>query len=271
MGKRPHPDEDYLFALLHGRHGKMAIGERLSVLCRIRTLPELARALWRDFAGGASAGELQRRLYADYLGELEFLAQSLRGARRGYFGALAGLRRRAFAHSSLKDDMEKSLGRYGLLLEAASLCGPDEELLASHEAATFSVVSALRLKFNYSLPPEAVMECNLPSRLLSGGGFEKIMASPGLEEALPAAGAAIAPHLAQIPTISALERGALERFNVLSERVWRVNPPAGYAGLRRIEVANLVTLSEGIRLGMESRRLAGALVGYQANGEQRYA
>ena len=58
------PNLDFLAARLHGRHGRMAEGDRLDALARLRSLPELARAV----APGAevtTARELQRRLVRD--------------------------------------------------------------------------------------------------------------------------------------------------------------------------------------------------------------
>ena len=35
---------------------------------------------------------------------------------------------------------------------------------------------------------------------------------------------------------------------------------AGFLGIRRVEVANLITLSEGLRLGMDGRELRARLI-----------
>lgn len=57
---------DYLTARLHGRRSRMAEGERLDALCRIRSIEEYARTLFpeAEFQGIA---DLQRQLVEDFI------------------------------------------------------------------------------------------------------------------------------------------------------------------------------------------------------------
>ena len=67
---------DYLVARLHGRRSRMAEGERLDALCRIRTAEEYARTLFpeEEFHGIA---ELQRQLVEDLVKELSLIKAQL--------------------------------------------------------------------------------------------------------------------------------------------------------------------------------------------------
>jgi vacuolar-type H+-ATPase subunit C/Vma6 len=71
-------DLDYLSALLHGRRSRLAEAQRLQELCRVRTVPELGRALYPQPEFQA-AGELQRQLVQDLVGELAQLGAYLTG------------------------------------------------------------------------------------------------------------------------------------------------------------------------------------------------
>lgn len=67
---------DYLAARLHGRRSRMAEGDRLDGLCRIRTVEEYARTLFpeQEFQGIA---ELQRQLVEDLVRELSLIKAQL--------------------------------------------------------------------------------------------------------------------------------------------------------------------------------------------------
>lgn len=69
---------DYLSARLHARRGQLAEGERLDALCRLRTIPELARALFPNTPLQSSI-ELQRRLVFEQVRELTDLARMIEG------------------------------------------------------------------------------------------------------------------------------------------------------------------------------------------------
>jgi len=64
---------------------------------------------------------------------------------------------------------------------------------------------------------------------------------------------------------SALEGLAWKRFFRLANFAFRqshmgLGAIMGYAGLRRVEVANLITISEGIRNGMAAEKIHGRLI-----------
>jgi vacuolar-type H+-ATPase subunit C/Vma6 len=68
-------DLDFLAARLHGRRSRLAEGDHLDALCRVRSLGDLARAICPEIAMPRAA-DMQQRLVEDLLGELsEVLAQ----------------------------------------------------------------------------------------------------------------------------------------------------------------------------------------------------
>lgn len=71
---------DYLAARLHGRRSKMAEGERLDALCRIRSIEEYARTILPDseFRGIA---DLQRQLIEEFVEEITRITGQLTLAR----------------------------------------------------------------------------------------------------------------------------------------------------------------------------------------------
>lgn len=73
-------DLDSICAGLHGRHSRLAAGERLRALCGEASPRALAERLYPG-AGLDSAAALQRRLMADYCAETARLAGRLCGAR----------------------------------------------------------------------------------------------------------------------------------------------------------------------------------------------
>jgi len=71
-------DLDYLAARLHGRRSRLAEAERLEGLCRLPDLPELGRAVYPE-AEFHAAGDFQRRLAQDLVGELAGFLEHLEG------------------------------------------------------------------------------------------------------------------------------------------------------------------------------------------------
>jgi len=71
-------DLDFLSARLHGRRSRLAEAERLDGLCRLRTVAELARAIFAD-ATAHTAVDLQRRLVVETVEELDEIAANVTG------------------------------------------------------------------------------------------------------------------------------------------------------------------------------------------------
>jgi hypothetical protein len=69
-------DLDYLAANVHGRRSRLAEAERLDALCRLRTVTDLARALFPE-SRFLTAAALQRVLILDQVEELTEIASRL--------------------------------------------------------------------------------------------------------------------------------------------------------------------------------------------------
>lgn len=71
-------DLDYLATRLHARRSRMAEAERLDELCRVRTLPELGRALFPGAEISVTA-DFQRRLVEKLVREISDCLKHLEG------------------------------------------------------------------------------------------------------------------------------------------------------------------------------------------------
>ena len=208
--------------------------------------------------GEELAGAATKEALADLLPE-GYLRVSLAGAL-----ALAGERREPFLY-------EASLDRdylAGLSTRAAALGGEGAALaagLAGQEAAAFNLMLAARGRFFHDfekkdlLPlfaPGPCMDIKKFSRLLSAGAAGELRAL--------ASGSAVEPGPPE-PDLSALEALAWRRYARLAGRALRRGHMGGgavaaYLALRRIETANLGSVSEGLRLKLEAGALLGRLI-----------
>lgn len=145
-----------------------------------------------------------------------------------------------------------------LLARQASLGAHDREIIApllSQEVDIFHLMLALRGNFHYGLAPERLLPLHVPGTGLCRRRFAAIA---GAGDLATAAGFAVGVALDALPVdgtpsdLTAVEALAWARFLRLAGRAFRqghmgLGELVAYAGLRRIEVANLITLSEGIR------------------------
>ncbi|HUX16983.1 MAG TPA: V-type ATPase subunit [Phycisphaerae bacterium] len=320
-------DLDYLAANVHGRRSRLAEAERLDALCRLRTVTDLARALFPE-SRFLTAAALQRVLILDQVEELTEIASRLGGAAgrildwlgvrfqmenlkvlaRGLAGGmvLEDLRPHlillpdelalpvealasagsleAFAALVPQEPLRDGLKRGGDLfarrpkaffLEAGLDAGYLEELLsraralsaadrrevlpiALQEADTFHMMLAARGKFHYGLGPEAIVPFHVRGALMARRTFEAMAAAEHVSDvAALAVGVAVdeVPAVAkEALTAADLEPLAWSRYYRLANRAFRrshmgLGAVVAYAAIRRVELANLITLSEGIRLG----------------------
>ena len=169
------------------------------------------------------------------------------------------------------------------LLEAALDCGYHQELLAGtaqlaeeeqepikplvfQEANLFQLMLAVRGKLLHGLAGETCLALRVPGSGVSGDWFKTLLAASDLlamakwsvgiavDELPVSRGAGEIQATVDPSTIEAL---AWRRFLRLANGAFRrshlgLGAVAGYAAIRRMEVANLITLSEGIRLGVDA-------------------
>lgn len=338
MALRIALDLDYLAANVHGRRSRLAEAERLDALCRLRTVTDLARALFPE-SRFLTAAALQRVLILDQVEELTEIASRLGGAAgrildwlgvrfqmenlkvlaRGLAGgmALEDLRPHlillpddlalpvealasagsleAFAalvpHEPLRDGLKRGGDLFArrpkaFFLEAGLDAGYLEELLsraralpaadrrevlpiALQEADTFHMMLAARGKFHYGLGPEAIVPFHVRKTRIPRRTFEAMAAA---EHVADVASAAAGAALDEVPkganealTPADLEPLAWGRYYRLANRAFRrchmgLGAVVAYAAIRRVELANLITLSEGIRLGQPADAIRRRLI-----------
>ena len=153
------------------------------------------------------------------------------------------------------------------LLRRAAHCkgdGGGVAALAGQEAATFLTMLALRGTGNYQLRPDLVGAFYVEGAPFSRAAFERLAAA-SIPEAIGMAAGTAFDKLPTDAEIHDVEAACWTRYLLLANRLFRrghmnVAAVAGFLGIRRIEVANLITLSEGLRLGMDGRELRARLI-----------
>jgi V/A-type H+/Na+-transporting ATPase subunit C len=163
-----------------------------------------------------------------------------------------------------------------LLACTQALRGLDQELikpLVLQEVDTYHLMLVARGKFGYGLEATALLPLHVSGAGISRERFSAMLADPDLRTA---AGRALGRALDALPpgesgeSSSAiapadLEALACNRFLRLANRAFRrshmgLAAVVGFVELRRIEVANLITVSEGIRAQVPEEQLRARLI-----------
>jgi V/A-type H+-transporting ATPase subunit C len=330
---------DFLAARLHGRRSRMAKGEELDALCRLRGMAQLAAAVSAGVETD-SATEVQRSLVqdlawdvADLVAQLpsagaellrwlvvRFQVENLKVLLRGLLAGLSlkslrphlielprefkidvdslgGAKSVAEFRSLLpRGPLRESLGRMArfrpeekrpfffeaaldrgyfeeLLARAEALFGDDKELakpLLLQEADTFHLMLVARGKFVHRLEVEALLPLHVARTGIARERFAAMLADADLRTAAnrtlgraldtlppaPGEGGAVDP--------SGLEALAWNRFQRLANRAFRrshtgLAAVVAFVELQRVEVANLITLSEGIRAQLPEEQVRARL------------
>lgn len=195
-----------------------------------------------------------------------------RQALRGALGTYRGQTRPFFLEAAL------DRGYFQELLDRAGrLADEDKEVVApiiEQEVNMFLLMLAVRGRFGYGLTPEMLLPLHIRSRGVPIGRFNAMLTAPDLRTAASwAVGRVIdtlpAEHESSETSGSLdaadLEALAWQRFLRLANRAFRrshmgLGAIVGYTGIRRVEVANLITLSEGIRAGIAPEVIRARLV-----------
>ena len=323
-------DLDFLAANIHGRRGRMAEGDRLDAVARLRTVPDLVRVLLPRETAIASSADLQRRLVRDLAAELGHLASYLGGPAgallewlrtrfevenlkvlaRGFAGGLApdAVRPHLIAlpdtpapdpgpfvradgfetfvalvpEGPLRDGAARSADLYashprsfaleagldrGYLAELLDRAGrvPDRahvQAVVRQEVQTFQMMLVARGRFTWGLEADDLAPFGLVR-----GPFERMLSARDLAEVARAAVGQAIDRLSKdwIPSgpaggeekvdAPALEALAWDRYRRLANWTFRrshmgLGAVVAYTALRRVELANLIRVSEGIRLGV---------------------
>jgi vacuolar-type H+-ATPase subunit C/Vma6 len=172
----------------------------------------------------------------------------------------------------------------GLLDCARALNGGDREIvkpMVSQEVDIFHLMLVVRGKFHYGLKKEVLMLLRVPGTRITGDLFEEMLDDPDLHVSVERIGGLLfdeAPfggvsgdRPAGAVDVATLERLAWKRFFRLSNSAFRrshmgLAAVVGYVGIRRVEIANLITLSEGVRKGMSPETIRARMITYRSEG-----
>lgn len=155
-------------------------------------------------------------------------------------------------------------------------CGESETVkpMVFQEINLFQFMVVTRGRFHLGLTAEALQPLRVFGGDEMGEWFNGLLSAPDLAAAakgsrnvvldtLPPAGhGGSGVSEADVSVIEAL---AWQRYLRLANSAFRrshngVGAVAGYFGVRRLEIANLITLSEGIRLGADAREIRGRMI-----------
>jgi vacuolar-type H+-ATPase subunit C/Vma6 len=144
------------------------------------------------------------------------------------------------------------------------------------EVDIFHLMVVLRGKFHYGLDHEALLPLHVRGGRISRALFTQMLKDQDVRTAVERAAENVfdAPPPEETPDgrsspawvgAAALERLAWSRFAHLANLAFRkshlgLGAVLGYAGLRRVEVANLVTLSEGVRRGIPGEAIRARMI-----------
>jgi vacuolar-type H+-ATPase subunit C/Vma6 len=144
--------------------------------------------------------------------------------------------------------------------------------IARQEADTFHLVLAARGRFHYALGPEMLAPFHVPGARLDRDRFARLLAAEDLG-AVAAAVTGLAidglptgpDRPAGEPDPALLETLAWERYWRLANRTFRLShmglgAVVAYTAIRRVELANLIRLSEGIRSGLSPEAIRCRLI-----------
>lgn len=155
-----------------------------------------------------------------------------------------------------------------LLHRAARIPGQDRlfvQSVARQEVDIFHLNLVSRGRFTYRFPPASLSAFHVKDAGIRKNLFVDMLSAPDLAAAArPAVGKAL-DRLPSTVDAGGLEAMAWGRFLRLANLAFRqshmgMGAVAGYAGLRRVELSNLITLSEGIRAGLEPAMMRGGFL-----------
>ncbi len=239
---------------------------------------ENIKTLIRSLGETGSPDALRKRLIpvagapaADLAGTLEELVLALP---KGFFRESLKEAAAAYPVKSRPFFYEAALDRdylEELLKRAGNLAGPDREAvwtMVRQEADIFNLELIARGKFIYDLKPEILSALHVEGAEISLRRFAAMLEAPDLAAALNLLPAKLTMMKNSQPASgpAAAEAMGWRRFSRLADRAFRnsnmgFGVVAGYAALRRLETANLITLSEGLRLGLAGADIRSRLIG----------
>ena len=234
------------------------------------------RTALRGLAAGAAAGEIAAALIPLPAGEGCGPELASAGSARALPDLLPPGRLRDGLAAAVRGGRdvflaEASLER-GLLAEqvsvSSSLGGADGELasgLAAQESAAFNLSVAARGRFFHSYGAAELLPLYAPGPAMGPRRYSRLLAAGTAAELRSlAAGSAVEAGPPE-PDLPALEALAWRRLHKLAVRAFTAaaggsGTAAAYLALRRVELANLASVAEGLRLGLEPGALLRRLI-----------
>ncbi len=164
-----------------------------------------------------------------------------------------------------------------LLSVAGRLPREDQDTVlpvACQEVDTFHLMLVARGKFHYGLAPDLLRPLHVGGTRIPRGLFVTMLADPDLASAANRVAGRVfdaaysdgaSCETPMSADSAALERLAWKRFVRLANLAFRkshmgLGAVYGYVGLRRVEVANLITICEGIRGGLAAETIRGRMI-----------
>jgi vacuolar-type H+-ATPase subunit C/Vma6 len=149
-----------------------------------------------------------------------------------------------------------------LLARVEAIPGADREdvwAVASQEVDIFHLMLVVRGRFHYGLGADLLLPLHVSGSRIRATEMAAMLAAADLGAA---AERAVGLVIGALPEASAadavaIERMAWERYHSVAAAIFRrshmgLGMAAAYVALRRVELANLITVSEGIRAGLSA-------------------
>ena len=137
--------------------------------------------------------------------------------------------------------------------------------LAALELDVHNLMLVLRGRHHYHLPAGELRAWHVPGGRWDASSFDALLSAPDLAAALEVGGQRQFPGAPVPVDPEAFEarlwnRAFARAHAVFRRRHMRLGAVIGYAAIRRIELVNLITLTEGLRLGLEPLRIRERLI-----------
>lgn len=165
----------------------------------------------------------------------------------------------------------------GLLMRTEELAQEDRETvrpMVYQEVDTFHLMLIVRGKYHYGLTPELLLPLHIAGARIPYALFTAMLNDPDIYTSVSRIAGRVIDAVffeqglkdgLMVIDASVLEGLAWKRFFRLANMAFRrshmgLGTIIGYAGLRRMEVANLITISEGIHSGMAAETIHARLI-----------
>lgn len=165
----------------------------------------------------------------------------------------------------------------GLIAGAERLSQEEQEIIGPmvyQEVDIFHLMLVTRGKFHYNLTPASLRLLHVPGTRISRALFTVMLNDQDLSTSVSRAAGRVFDSVpldqgpgtgSVVADASAAEGLAWKRLLRLADLAFRrdhmgLGAIMGYAGLRRVEIANLITISEGIHSGMTAEAIRARLI-----------